>query len=211
MKKKDIISNPGFTAKWVDLKNCFKFKLRKEEPSVIVIHETAGMTMDGAKRTMVKNGLGCHFIIDTCPKYAEYADIYECVNPLFYTSHAKGMNDIGIGIEFVNPYCSDLIPLSKCKKYECIDPQWWTWKNSMGSKYVLPFQGQIESGLLLVKYLIDEYGIEVKFPSIGIREKIPCSDIKSGIVAHRDFGKHADGRYILESIYDRFKMEGLVK
>jgi len=121
------------------------------------------------------------------------------------------MNELGIGIEIVNPYCSDLVPKSKILKYDYMEPQWWTWKKSEKSKYALPFSGQIESCILLVKYLIDEYGIEIKFPSINKKDKIDCSEIKGGIVSHRDFGKHADGRWILEKIYERFTHEGLVK
>jgi hypothetical protein len=88
---------------------------------------------------------------------------------------------------------------------------WWTWcPNKEDRRYVLPTNAQLEVLLVLVPWLCAVTGIPYEFPTAGLSKKKHkitgwnkpplgwTSKPGPGIVAHQDFAKHADGRYLLE-------------
>lgn len=184
----------------IDKIGVFKSFKRNESIRNIVLHETGGRSAQNSLISIAKRGLGVHYIID------KNGDVYFCVDPELGTSHALGMNNRSIGIEIVNPYtpgsCGNHI-----SEYNLIPAQWWTWTPNINDRrYVLPFKIQLVNCFHLLEYLTKKYNIDFVFPTITYRHKLKAEEVKEGIVAHRDFGNHADGRYILERMYDYQKM-----
>jgi N-acetyl-anhydromuramyl-L-alanine amidase AmpD len=181
------------------LNNVFKHFERAEPITNIVIHETGGSTASGAVATMRRRGLGCHYLIEFT------GEILQCVDPLFWTCHAKGLNKRSIGVEIVNPYAPKNIVADI--GYTFCSAKWWTWcPDKNDRRYVLPFKAQLRSLALLIDHLCTMHGVPFLFPTIGIRKKVPAAHIAPGIVAHRDFGKHSDGRYPLEFVATNAKL-----
>lgn len=186
----------------IKYENIFLSYKRNDDIKNIVLHETGGISSTGAINSMKKQKLGVHFII------SPNGEIIPCVDPLLMTCHAKGMNNKSVGIEVVNPYSPNKIKTDH--NYSYIEAQWWTWCPDKNDKrYVLPFPGQIHSAIKLVDYLCDEYGVKFVFPTEKIRKKLDPAIIGPGVVAHRDFGQHSDGRYILEKIISNARMRSI--
>lgn len=177
----------------------FKTKKRKKPLKHIVLHETAGNTAKGCKRTLLKKGYGIHFVLDRNGKLSNHADLAtETV------VHANQLNKTSIGIEVVNPYAP------KTAKYtvKTIPAKWWTWlKDKKDKRYVLPTDAQLETLTVLLPWLCEQLNIPYAFPTWYLnrrQKKIKFWRLRAkpeaGIVAHRDFHKHADGRYLLEYV-----------
>ena len=82
---------------WFDLKSQ-NTRLRKEPPTAIVLHHTAGEGQaPQVYRTLKNRGLGIHFVIDSDGKVTQMADWKKVV-----VSHAGSINGRSIGIEIVN-------------------------------------------------------------------------------------------------------------
>jgi hypothetical protein len=168
----------------------------------LVLHETGGNTASGCKKTLIKKNSGVHYIVGRDGIISCHGDPI-----LDRMVHANQLNDTSIGIEFVNPYApqnAGFIP------YNTIPAEWWTWcpdKNNL--KYVLPSVYQIKVLEILVPFLCKECNIPYEFPTKDLNAKnqqVKKTGIlgkripESGVIAHRDFSKHSDGRYLLEHL-----------
>ena len=182
----------------------FKSKPRTKPLQHFVLHETAGQTAQGCKRTLVKKGYGVHLILARDGIISCHGDLANDV-----MTHANQLNKTSIGIEVVNPYAPKL---AKGLEFDTIPAEWWTWcANKEDRRYVLPTKAQLETLLKIVPFLCKRLKIPYVFPTIGLNEKqrkikgwrIPPRAIPgSGVVAHCDFASHADGRYLLEYLIE---------
>lgn len=173
---------------------------RKKQLTNIVIHETAGLSAGRAKATLEKKGYGIHLIVARDGSISNHADLATeiCI-------HGNQLNPISIGIEFINPYYPKL---GKRAPYEVeiIPAQWHT--HIAGEKgYVLPTKKQIETACILIPWLCSKLNIPYTFPTWFLNAKQPRikgwqlrAQPGPGIVAHRDFAGHSDGRWILERL-----------
>lgn len=191
---------------WEDGEVPFKARRRRAALRHCVLHETAGRTADGAKRTMLRKDYGVHLIVDRGGNCSHHGDLVRD-----QMVHANQCNATSIGIEFVNPYAPGLahgIP------FETVPARWWTWTMHGDRRYVLPTPAQLRTLTVLVPWLCATLAIPYVFPTIGLgprQRKIAGWNNKPrarrarpapGVVAHRDFGKHADGRYLLEYLHE---------
>ena len=81
--------------KWKKRHGIFNTKTRWIKPYRVVLHHTAGGTMSGAVQTLIKRGLGYHYII------TKKGDIHEFVPASKWTAHAYKNNRGTIGVSFV--------------------------------------------------------------------------------------------------------------
>lgn len=181
----------------------FEHKQRKNPPDSIVIHESVTTSRATTIKVLDRKKYGVHFIVDGDGSISQHCDPVQD-QPI----HANQMNSNSIGIECVNPYYPSLM----VHPWIVSEPaKWWTHvKKGAIPEYVLPTEKQIQSIRALVVFLSEEIPtIEIKFPTekYGPR-KTRVTDWKDkakpepGIVAHRDFAAHADGRGILERLFD---------
>lgn len=118
--------------------------------------------------------------------------------------HGNQMNDDSIGLEVVNPYN----PAYAASPFtETIKGPWWCWKPKNREKvYTLPTPAQMRAIFPLVKFLCDNVpDLPLEFPTAHLNSRKRRIDdwdkgakTGPGIVCHRDFASHADGRYLLE-------------
>ena len=177
-------------------------KPRKKQLQHIVIHETAGVSARRAKETLEKKKLGIHLILARDGKISCHADL---INDVCY--HGNQLNQTSIGIEVVNPYYPHI---GKVVSYpvEIITAKWWTHTAKGKSKgYVLPSNEQITTLKIIVPWLCKKLNIPYSFPTWYLNKtqrRIKGWMLKkkpdAGIVAHRDFWSHSDGRYLLERL-----------
>lgn len=176
----------------------FKCKPRKKTLTHFVLHETAGRTAKGCKSSLVKKGYGVQLILDRNGIVSCHGDLANDV-----MVHANQLNGTSIGIEVVNPYAPEI---AKGMNIATIPADWWTWcPNKTDRRYVLPTKAQLDTLVILVPWLCDKLGIPYVFPTAGLnakKRKITGWQLRAkpgpGVVAHRDFASHADGRYLLE-------------
>lgn len=183
----------------------FKSKPRKHRLEHFVLHETAGQTARGCKRSLEKKGYGVQLILARDGVVSCHGDL-----ALDVMVHANQLNKTSIGIEVVNPYAPKL---ARGMDFETIPAEWWTWLADKNDKrYVLPTQAQLDTLVKIVPFLCKKLGIPYVFPTIGLgpqKPKIkgwqfpPRAKPGAGVVAHRDFASHADGRYLLEYLIRR--------
>jgi hypothetical protein len=178
----------------------FKSKPRKHPLQHFVLHETAGRTAEGCKKTLTRKKYGVHLILARSGVVSCHGDLANDV-----MVHANQLNKTSIGIEIVNPYAPKL---AKGMEFETIPAEWWTWlADKKDKRYVLPTQAQLDTLLKIVPFLCKKLHIPYVFPTIGLNAKKrkikgwripPRAQPGPGVVAHRDFAGHADGRYPLE-------------
>ena len=187
---------------WVfDGEPLFKSKPRKKELTHFVLHETAGRTAQGCKSTLLKKGYGVHLILARSGIVSCHGDLKSDI-----MTHANQLNGTSIGIEVVNPYAPMIAQQMPVKS---IPAQWWTWcPDKNDRRYILPSDQQLKALELLVPFLCEKLDIPYEFPTIGLNarnRKVKNWRFRGkpapGVVAHRDFSKHADGRYLLEHLY----------
>lgn len=168
---------------------------RTAMPKTLVLHETGGNSANGCKATLEDRGLGVHLILDKNGHISCHADL-----ALEICWHAGRANATSIGIEIVNPYRPEV---ARDPHGEIIPAQWWTWvpKNKLRT-YVTPTAAQMAVLLALVPWLCGKLFISYTFPTRDLNAKRPRIDgaVPGGVVAHRDFASHADGRYPLERL-----------
>jgi hypothetical protein len=177
----------------------FKHKLRTKPLQHFVIHETAGRSADRCKRTLLSRGYGVHLILDRSGIVSCHGDLAKDV-----MIHANQLNSTSIGVEIVNPYAPSIA--GNKMRYNTIPAQWWTWcPDKNDRRYVLPTDAQLETLKILVPWLCQILGIPYVFPTKDLNTKNrqvkgigPFRRPKPGVVAHRDFASHSDGRYPLE-------------
>lgn len=125
-------------------------------------------------------------------------------------THASQLNRDSMGCEFVNPYNPKW---AKPPFDRVIPAPWWCWvPQDAQPLYTLPTDAQLVTAehlcVFLAKYLPD---LPLAFPTADLgpghgRIKKWADRAKPrgpGIVAHRDFTDHSDGRYILEHVMQR--------
>jgi hypothetical protein len=179
----------------------FKFINREHTLRYFVIHETAGRTASGCKNTLLDKGYGVQLILDRDGTLSCHGDLLKD-----RMVHANQLNDYSIGIEVVNPYAPSLA--KGMKDIETIPAQWWTWcPNKDDKRYVLPTKKQLDILSVIVPFLCYELNIPYVFSTLYLNQKQKQVITKDksgrlmpepGVVAHQDFAKHADGRYIIE-------------
>jgi hypothetical protein len=178
---------------------------RTKPLTTYVIHETGGNTEAGAEGTMAKRHLGVHLLLDVDGSISNYADLATEI-----CWHAGQANPISIGMEIVNEYRPEVM---KDPHGPIIPAEWWTWvPRGARREYVCPTDVQMRVALALIPWLCDQLGIPVVFPTRDLCkkkdritgwQKFPkgwSAKPGAGIVAHRDFAGHSDGRYILERL-----------
>lgn len=186
-----------------DLGDRFEARKRDKSPTHIVIHESVTTSRDKTVAVLNKKGYGVHFIIDGDGSITQHCDPLR-ESPI----HANQLNSSSIGIEIVNPYYP----------HRAVDPwivtelaQWWTHvPKDRAAEYVKPTDAQIKACRALVVYLCEMIEtLPLAFPTkdLGPRKtRIKGWKQKEkpdpGIVAHRDFASHADGRAIVEALLD---------
>ena len=75
--------------------NLFKSRTRMADAHTVILHHTGGGTLRGAEDTLVKKGLGYHYMIDKDGTIIEY------VPPDRYCSHSFRNNTGTVGVSFV--------------------------------------------------------------------------------------------------------------
>jgi hypothetical protein len=191
-----------------DNEPCFLHRKRTKPLTHLVLHETAGRTARGCKNTLLRKGYGVQLILDRDGTISCHGDLVTD-----QMTHANQLNKTSIGIEIVNPYAPSIA--KGMEDLEIIPAKWWTWCRKKDKRYVLPTTKQLNTLVVLLPWLCKVLGIPLEFPTqylgpkkrkilgwrkppIGWRAKP-----KAGIVAHRDFATHADGRYPLEYVMER--------
>jgi len=191
---------------WVfDGEPLFKHKERKHKLIHFVLHETAGRSADGCKRTLLKKGYGVQLILERDGTISCHGDLLTD-----RMVHANHLNNTAIGIEVVNPYAPSI---AKGMDFDTIPAEWWTWcpkikgKKERDRRYVLPTEAQLKALSILIPFLCEKLGIPYEFPTADLNKK--NRKVKKtgwrmkrtpgpGVIAHQDFATHADGRYLLE-------------
>lgn len=148
-------------------------RLRKGEPSVIVLHHTAGE--GGAPqvyRTLKGRGLGIHFVVDNKGFVTQMADFKKVV-----TSHAGSMNEQSIGIEISNRG----VPPSMLQAQREVYNHNFRGKQREFLKF---YPEQITAVWELLKYLNAETGIPLTFPaSQNVLPKAELANYR-GVLGH---------------------------
>ena len=183
----------------------FKSRPRKKKLQHLVLHETAGRTAVQCKQTLLRKKYGVHLILDREGLITCHGDLANDI-----MTHANQLNSTSIGIEVVNPYAPQL---AIGMDVETIAARWWTWcPNKEDRRYVLPTEIQLETLSILIPWLCEKLKIPYQFPTHGLSSrqrkikgwrKPPLgwrAKPKPGVIAHQDFYKHADGRYLLEHL-----------
>lgn len=178
---------------------------RSQLLTTFVLHETSGNSATGCKDTLRKKGLGIHLILGKDGRISNHADLASEI-----AWHASQCNPVSVGMEIVNPYRPEL---ASDPHGPVIPAEWWTWVPKNEKRlYVCPLDIQMNVILALVPWLCDKLGIPVRFPTSNLNKaKQQITGWRSpplgwnakpgpGIVAHRDFSSHADGRYMLERL-----------
>jgi len=166
-----------------------------------VIHENAGVSASRCKDTLDKKGLGIHLILARNGKFSCHADL---INDVCW--HGNQLNPTSIGIEVINPYYPKI---GRVVSYpvDIIPSKWWTHILGNNKGYVLPTTEQIEALKIVIPWLCSELNIPYAFPTWylnktqhRIKRWMLRAKPEPGIVAHRDYWSHSDGRYLLERL-----------
>ena len=183
----------------------FKRRGRITEHTNIVIHENAG----SINRTQLaawlnKKGFGYHLIIDPDGNTTQHADL------AFALWHGGKLNKRSVGICVLNPYYPRLVNTKEEREYfEIIPAKWWTHCSPKSDRrYSKPTEAQIETLEKLIPFLCTVLDIPCTYPTKHLNRRqrkiknwrIPYVYPGPGIVAHGDYSRHADGRYLLERL-----------
>lgn len=186
-----------------------------------VIHESVSMsqkstirTLESKKRRSIRQGknggkgypYGIHLIVAPDGHVSCHADLLDET-----LTHASQLNRESVGCEWVNPYNPKW---AKPPFDEVIAAPWWCWVPKNGQPlYTLPTPAQLVAAVhltpLLTTHLPD---LPLIFPTADLGPGRGNGRIKdwakphrrkpstAGVVAHRDFSSHADGRYLLDHV-----------
>jgi hypothetical protein len=168
----------------------------------IVLHETVGNTAAGAKRTFTSGKYAAQLILSEAGHLSCHGDL---VRDLLW--HGNQLNGCAVGIEVVSPYMPEI---ARAPFGATIPREWWCWApKGKRQEYVLPMPCQVAALALLVPWLCGVLGVPLAFPTASLDAKRPRIlgwDAKPaarpgpGVVEHRSFAGHADGRYLLEKL-----------
>ena len=206
---KTVEISPELEAFGVHFAESFKVKKRTKPPTHIVIHESVTRSRGRCVEVLKKKDLGVHFMVD------HDGQIYQHCDPLKESpTHGNQLNGSSVGIEIINPYYPHLWG----DPWIVLEPaQWWTHvPKDRESGWVAPTEKQIQACRALVVWLCESIeSIPLEFPTKdlgprrtrvkGWKDKVKPDP---GIVAHRDYASHADGRGILERLFDLEKVKG---
>lgn len=192
---------------------------RRKPCKWFVNHESVSMsqkstirTLEAKKRRSIRKGknsgrgypYGIHLIGAPDGHLSCHADLLDET-----VTHASQLNHESVGCEWVNPYNPKW---AKPPFDEVIPAPWWCWvPKDAQPLYTLPTPAQMVAVVHLTKFLTDHLpDLPLIFPTASLgpgngriknwkkpRRKKPETP---GIVAHRDFSSHADGRYLLEHL-----------
>lgn len=208
------------------------FKHRQRSAALIhfVLHETCGNTANGCTDTLKKKGYGVQLILAPNGHLSCHGDLVRD-----RMIHANQLNDTSFGMEIVDPYNPiyvidkavwyNTIPRKWWTWVPALKTKGGINKaiqrilnrkglRSVPKKYVVPTAPQMVAARLLVPWLCEITGVPYRFPTKGLNKKKrridgltlkPKGRPGSGVVAHRDFASHSDGRYILESLIGETK------
>ena len=186
-----------------------KFKVRGKikKHRWLVQHENAGsINRETLYRWLQKKGYGYHFVIDPHGFITQHADTWDKI------AHGGRCNKFSLGICLLNPYYPRLVDTPKEKAlFEIIPAQWWTHCNPKSDRrYSRPTEAQIFTLRKLSQFLCRILDIPWAFPTKdfgpGKQRKIKnwrlpgIKPKEDGLIAHRDYSSHADGRYALERL-----------
>ena len=177
-----------------------------DDVTLFVLHETCGNTAEGCVNTLKANGYGVQLILDPSGHLYCHGDLV-----LDRMIHANQCNNKSFGIEIVNPYAPQYISNNNKDVFDnFIDAEWWTWTPDKNDRrYVTPTKAQLHAIKLLAPWLCCITGVPYMFPTANLsvqKRKIdgyngsPRAIPDPGVVAHRDFAGHSDGRFILEQL-----------
>lgn len=201
----EVLAAGGSAANYLDDgEPAFRHTARVRPLQHFILHETCGNTASGCRDTLIRKGYGVQLILAPDGRVSNHGDLAEAV-----MVHGNQLNPTSIGIEVCNPYCPGF---ARPPFGPTIPAEWWTWVPAGGAKaYVLPTPTQLAVLKALVPWLCGQMGIPYAFPTAGLNKaqrKIPGWDGHPaavpgpGVVAHRDFAGHADGRYLLEQLME---------
>lgn len=190
---------------------------RREPCKWFVNHESVSMsakstirTLEAKKRKSIRKGknggkgypYGVHLIGAPDGHMSCHADLLDET-----LTHASQLNRGSLGCEWVNPYNPKW---AKPPFDQVIRAPWWCWvPKDAEPLYTLPTPAQLVAAVHLTPFLVAHLpDLPLLFPTAtlgpGNGRIKGWSDRKKpatpGIVAHRDFSSHADGRYILEHV-----------
>jgi len=189
----------------------------------IVLHETNGNTAAQCKQTLARRKLGVQLIIDYDGHVSCHGDLYRV------QWHGNQLNLESVGIEIVNPYNPVFVsPHLRDIFCNTIPAEFWTWiprnedkavkqllkakkMKSVPRAYITPTDEQITALERTIPVLCEVLEVPLEFPTINLSRRNPrikrwkqkAKPDGYGIVAHRDYASHADGRYPLEHMYAR--------
>lgn len=188
----------------------FDFRRRTAPMRHFVLHESVTTSVAATIRVLEakrrRNGYdyGVHFTL------AADGHIHQHNDPVQHRLvHANQLNDSSAGIEITNPYN----PKFGGAPWTTVIPgPWWCWKPRNAAKvYTLPTPAQLRAVAPLCRLLAEACpDLPLDFPTRALDRRHSRIDRWSdgakpapGIVAHRDFASHADGRYPLEYVIAR--------
>ncbi len=194
---------------------------KRTEVTHFVIHESVTMSaaqtnrvLDAKRRKSGKKGrnkgngwdFGIHLNLAPDGHISCHADlVFERL------VHAEQLNSRSAGIEVVNPYNPRF---GRGPFTETIPGPWWCWKPQNGKRvYTLPTPAQLCAIYPLCEFVCEQIPtIPLMFPTASLNKQNTRIDgwkdgkrPAPGIVAHRDFASHADGRYLLEHAYAQWR------
>jgi len=176
---------------------------RREASAVrhIVLHESAGgIDYRKTAASLNRRGLGVHVMVLPDGGLTCHADL-----ALAVLIHANQCNATAVGIEIINPYAPGR---AKPPFGATIPAEWWTWVPAGGAReYLLPTPAQMATLARLIPWLCEACNVPLAFPTSGLGPRQTRIDgwkdraiPPAGVVAHRDFAGHADGRWPLAEV-----------
>jgi hypothetical protein len=182
----------------------FEARSRSAEVEHLVLHESVTRDVASTVRVLDRKGYGVHLMVAPDGHITCHNDLV-ADQPI----HANQLNSSSIGLEVVNPYSPKWArpPFNRF-----IDAKWWTWvPDDAPHQYVLPTGAQQDALEFLVPWVCSLVeSLPLSFPTADLdwrQRKITGwrdgAEPAPGVVAHRDFSSHADGRWPLEELIRR--------
>lgn len=165
----------------------------------LVFHESVSRDAPSTIRILKGRNLGVHLVLAPDGHISQHCDVVT-----EKIAHGNQLNGSSIGFEIVNPYTGGNL---RAPFTNTLPAQWWTWVPKDGKElYTTPTESQLKTLAIFVPWLCGVVpDLPYSFPTADLNatnQKIANWDAAGkpapGIVAHRDYSSHADGRYPLE-------------
>jgi len=165
----------------------------------LVSHENAGTANVHKFLKRAKNMRYIyHLVVDIAGFIYQLADLRDKL------WHGGRLNPNAIGVVFLNGYYPNL----SYPGQDIIKPEWWTHCPKGRTKgYADLSYAQLRTAERLFPFLANFFGIPYEFPTRHLNAGQPRIKLwrlrakpEPGIVAHRDYSKHADGRRVVEHL-----------